>query len=146
MRPDWDEYFMQIAQLVSTRSTCVRRQIGAVIVSLDNRILTTGYNGAPKGHKHCLDVGCLRNELNIPSGTKQEICRAVHAEQNAITQASFHGISICGSIMFTTTFPCSICAKMIINAGVAVVKYKSEYTDPLAQEYLHECDVVTIPM
>jgi dCMP deaminase len=115
-RPSWDEYFMGITELVAQRSTCLRRKVGAVAVR-DKRILTTGYNGAPSDMKHCLELGCLREQRNIPSGQRHELCRALHAEQNVIIQAAYHGLSIAGSTIYSTTLPCVICAKMLINSG-----------------------------
>lgn len=117
-----------MATLVSKRSTCKRRQIGAIIVK-DKQVLSTGYNGAPRGLPHCLDVGCLRDELGIPSGTRHEICRAVHGEQNAIVQCARHGVSTKGGIIYVNVNPCTICAKLIINAGISRVVYKSAYSD-----------------
>lgn len=116
-RPTWDEYFAKIAMLVAERSTCTRHNVGAIIVK-DKRILTTGYNGAPAGTADCLDLGCLRDELGIPSGQRHEICRGVHAEQNAIIQAGLYGISLKDGTVYCTHSPCSICAKMVINAGI----------------------------
>src|SRR5512135_1336683 len=116
-RPGWDEYFMEITRLVARRSTCLRRQVGAVLVK-DKNILATGYNGAPSGIAHCLDVGCLRERMGIPSGERHELCRGLHAEQNAIIQAAFHGVSIRDAVLYCTNLPCIICAKMLINAGV----------------------------
>ncbi|MGL4345354.1 MAG: deoxycytidylate deaminase [Cellulosilyticaceae bacterium] len=139
-RPTWDEYFMDIANLVKTRSTCCRRQVGAVIVK-DKRILSTGYNGAPIGCRHCTDVGCLRQELGIPSGERHELCRAVHAEQNAISQAAHHGISVEGSSIYVTHQPCSMCAKVLINAGVKRIIYQGEYPDKLSLELLSEAGI-----
>lgn len=139
-RPDWDEYFMQIAHVVSRRSTCVRRQIGAVIVK-DKRILTTGYNGAPSGLPHCLELGCLRDEQGIPSGTRHEICRALHAEQNAIVQAALYGVSTRDSTLYCTHQPCSLCAKAAINAGVRRVVYEGDYPDQFALDMLQQAEV-----
>lgn len=139
-RPSWDEYFMDIAELVKTRSTCVRRQVGAIIVK-DKQILTTGYNGAPKGLKHCLDIGCDREKLNIPSGERHELCRAVHAEQNAIAQAACNGVSIKGATLYSTTRPCVLCAKLAINAGIKEIVYKGEYAFDMAMEILKEGNV-----
>jgi dCMP deaminase len=135
MRISNDEYFMGIAQAVAKRSTCRRRQIGAVIVSGGPSpfILATGYNGAPRGMEHCLDKGCLRDEKNIPSGEQQQICRAVHAEQNSIIQAASHGANLDGAIMYCSVYPCIICAKMIINTGIRKVVYSELYTDRLAE-------------
>lgn len=139
-RPSWDEYFMEIAELVKTRSTCRRRQVGAVIVQ-DKQILTTGYNGAPKGLGHCLDMGCDREKLKIPSGQRHELCRAVHAEQNAIAQAAYSGVSIKGATIYSTTRPCVLCAKLIINAGIKKIVYKGEYGFDMAMEILKEGNI-----
>ncbi len=131
---------MDIVELVKERSTCLRRQVGALIVK-DKRILATGYNGAPVGCRHCLDIGCLRDELNVPSGQRHEICRATHAEQNAIAQAAYAGISVKEGIMYVTTQPCILCAKLIINAGIIKVVFKGDYPDKLAMELLKEAGV-----
>jgi len=139
-RPSWDDYFMKIAAEVSTRSTCLRRQVGAVIVK-DKRILATGYNGAPAGLRHCLEVGCLREEMKVPSGEKHELCRGLHAEQNAVIQGALHGVSIAGSKVYSTHKPCSLCAKILINAGVTDIVYASGYADKLADEMLEEAGV-----
>lgn len=136
-RPSWDQYFMEIAHLVAKRSTCLRRQVGAVLVQ-DTHILTTGYNGAPKGIPHCLDVGCRREELGIPSGQNHEICRGIHAEQNAIIQAALHGVSTEGAVIYCTDQPCILCAKMLINAGITRIVYEGDYPDELAVELLKE--------
>ena len=139
-RPSWDTYFMDIAHYCSTRTTCIRRSVGAVIVK-ENRILATGYNGVPTGIQHCLDRGCLREELGIPSGTQHELCRGLHAEQNALIQAAHYGIPIEGSIIYCTAQPCVLCAKMLINAGVTEIIYDAEYPDALAVEMLNEAGV-----
>jgi dCMP deaminase len=139
-RPSWDDYFMEVTRVVATRSTCLRRQVGAVIVK-DKRILTTGYNGAPSGLSHCLDTGCLREKLAIPSGERQELCRGLHAEQNAIIQAGLYGTSLAGSTLYTTLAPCVTCAKMIINAGIRRVIYEQQYRDQLAMEILSDAGV-----
>ena len=140
-RPSWDEYFVSITRQVATRATCLRRKVGAIIVK-DKRILTTGYNGAPMGVKNCLEIGtCLREELGVPSGERQEICRGLHAEQNAILQAALHGVRIKGSNLYSTNQPCATCAKMIINAGIKDVFYMEEYPDSLALELLDESGV-----
>jgi dCMP deaminase len=139
-RPSWDAYFMGITQLVSQRSTCTRRAVGAIIVK-DKRILSTGYNGAPSGIRHCLEVGCLREALNVPSGERHELCRGIHAEQNAIIQAAYHGVSVKEAVLYCTNQPCSICAKMLINAGIRRICYRSGYSDPLSQEMLQEAGV-----
>ncbi|NLM76123.1 MAG: cytidine deaminase [Clostridiaceae bacterium] len=140
MRPSWDDYFMSIVELVKTRSTCLRRQVGALIVK-DKRILASGYNGAPVGCKHCDEVGCLRDKLGIPSGQRHEICRATHAEQNAIAQAAYSGVCIKDSTMYVTTQPCVLCAKLAINAGVSKIVFKGEYPDELAMELFQEAGV-----
>lgn len=139
-RPSWDEYFMRIAELIKTRSTCLRRQVGAVIVK-DKRILATGYNGAPKNLKHCIEIGCLRTQLKIPSGERQELCRASHAEENAIVQCALHGISSKDAIIYATVTPCTHCAKIMINAGIKEIIYKDYYPDKLAQELLEKAGI-----
>jgi len=136
-RPDNDTYFMDMARLISTRSTCVRRQVGAVIVK-DKRVLTTGYNGSPKGTMHCEELGCMRVQQNIPSGTMHELCRGVHAEQNAVIQAAYFGISIDGGTVYTTTYPCSMCSKILINAGIKEVVYDDNYSDELSKKLFEE--------
>lgn len=143
MRSSWDEYFMQIAEIVKTRSTCLRRQVGAVITK-DNRIITTGYNGAPSGIPHCLDIGCLREQMGVPSGERHELCRALHAEQNAIIQAANLGISTQGSTMYVTLQPCSICAKMMINAGVVRLVYQGVYPDEMSLSMLKEAGITLV--
>lgn len=140
MRPCWDEYFMTLVEDVKERSTCLRRQVGALIVK-ENRILATGYNGAPTGCTHCEQSGCLREKLHIPSGQRHELCRALHAEQNAFLQASKYGIAVQGATLYVTTQPCSLCAKMIINAGIAKVVFKGEYPDELSLELLKEAKI-----
>jgi len=140
-RPEWKEYFIDIARLISRRSTCIRRRVGAVLVK-DKRILATGYNGAPTGFAHCEDTGCLREQNNIPSGQRHELCRGLHAEQNAIIQAAFHGISIQGATLFCTTLPCSICFKMLINAGIREIVYEEGYPDDLTDALLKEADLI----
>lgn len=139
-RPSWDEYFLEAAQLVAKRSTCLRRRVGAVVVR-DKRILATGYNGAPSGLKHCVDIGCLRQKLKIPSGQRHELCRALHAEQNALIQASLYGISLQGSVLYATNQPCVICAKMLINAGIKEIVIASGYPDKMAMEFLKEAKI-----
>ena len=141
MRASWPKYFMDIAKLVAQRSTCLRRKVGAIAV-LDRRILATGYNGAPSGVESCMEKGeCLRRKLNIPSGTKQELCFAVHAEQNAIIQAGRCGININGATLYCTHQPCVICAKMIINAGIKRVVYKNGYPDEFSIQLFEEANV-----
>lgn len=139
-RPDIDTYFMKIALLVSERSTCKRHSVGAILVR-DKMILSTGYNGAAKGAKDCLELGCLRDELKIKSGTRQEICRAIHAEQNAIIQAANNGVNIAGSTMYCTHSPCIICAKMIANAGIKEVIVFEQYADSSFNELFQEVGV-----
>ena len=140
-RPTWDEYFMEIADVVAKRSNCVSRKVGAVI-TVDNQIVSTGYNGAPKGLHHCIDAGgCLRKLNKIESGTRQEICRAAHAEQNAIISAAVKGVSVKGGTIYTNTYPCSICTRMIINAEIKKIVYDSDYSDPLAKEMLDESGI-----
>ncbi|NLG12309.1 MAG: cytidine deaminase [Elusimicrobia bacterium] len=139
-RPDWDEYFLKIAELVSSRSTCIRRHVGAVIVK-EKRILATGYNGAPSGISHCADVGCIRETMKVPSGERHELCRGLHAEQNAIIQAAYHGVSIKGSVFYITSHPCSVCAKMIINAGIGEIIIKDGYPDKIAEDLLSEAGI-----
>lgn len=143
-RPSWNEYFMRFAILAATRSTCIRksgRHVGAVIVR-DKQLLSTGYNGAPKGVRHCAETGCLRDQQNVKSGTCHEVCRGTHAEQNAIVQAAYQGTSLRGSTLYTTLTPCSICTKMIINAGIQHVYYLDVYDDPLGLEMMIEAGVV----
>ncbi|MDI9440552.1 MAG: cytidine deaminase [Firmicutes bacterium] len=142
-RPSWDQYFMEIAELVSSRSTCLRRQVGAVLVR-DKHIISTGYNGAPRGVTHCLDMGCLRQQLGIPSGERHEMCRGTHAEQNAIIQAALHGVSTSGATLYCTHQPCILCAKMLINAGVETIVFRGAYPDKLALELFNEAGVELI--
>lgn len=139
-RPSWDEYFMSIAHQVATRSTCIRRQVGAVVVK-EKRILATGYNGAPSGLPHCAEVGCLREQMHVPSGKNHELCRAIHAEQNAVVQAARSGTSIEGSTIYTTTAPCVLCVKILMNAGVKAIVYADSYPDSLAQSFLEESGI-----
>ena len=136
-RPSWDEYFMEITGLVSSRSTCLRRRVGALFVKEKN-ILATGYNGAPSGVPHCPEIGCLRERLGIPSGERHEICRGLHAEQNGIIQAARHGINLSGSTVYITDSPCIICAKMLINVGVRRIVCRRGYPDQLSVEILGE--------
>lgn len=140
-RPDWDTYFMEIAGIVARRSTCVRRNVGAVIVK-DKRILATGYNGAPSGLAHCRDLGCLREARHVASGERHELCRGLHAEQNAIIQAAYHGVSIKGAALYSTHLPCSICVKMIINAGIEQVLHLEGYPDDLAANLISESGII----
>jgi len=147
-RPDIDEYFLKVASVVAERSTCRRHHIGAVAVK-DKHMLATGYNGAPSGLKDCLELGCLRNELNIPSGTRQEICRGIHAEQNVIIQACLHGVSLEGSTIYATHTPCILCAKMLVNAKirryVSFGKYDDDAFIDLFQEAGIELDLKKRP-
>jgi dCMP deaminase len=145
-RPDWDEYFLQLADLVATRSTCLRRQVGAVLVK-NERIISTGYNGAPRGLEHCLDIGCLREEQGIPSGHRYELCRGVHAEQNALINAAYYGISTSEAVIYCTNQPCIICARMIINAGIIRIVHRGNFDDDLAIKFLKEAgiELVLIP-
>ncbi len=140
MRPSWDSYFMDIARAVAGRSTCTRRQVGAVLVR-NRQILTTGYNGAPRGLEHCAERGCLRADLNVPSGERHELCRGLHAEQNAIIQAAFQGVEIKGAEVYCTHQPCRLCAKMLVNAGVEAVHFAGAYPDDLAMEVFHEAGI-----
>jgi dCMP deaminase len=137
VRPSWDAYFVAFAQLAATRASCLRRQVGAVIVK-DHMVLTTGYNGAPRGLAHAEEVGCLRDRLGVPSGQRHELCRGLHAEQNAIIQAARHGISIAGAVLYCTTHPCVICLKMIINAGLEAVYYVEGYADDISVQVIEE--------
>jgi dCMP deaminase len=136
-----DEYFMRVARLVSRRSTCTRRPVGA-IVTKNKRILTTGYNGAPRNLRHCLEVGCLREQMGISSGERHELCRGVHAEQNAIIQGAVFGTTLEGGSIYTTTFPCVMCSKIIINAGLLEIVYAEGYPDDLSKELLDESGIV----
>jgi dCMP deaminase len=145
-RPTWDEYFMEMAELTATRSTCLRRHVGAVIVK-DRHIIATGYNGAPRGIAHCSEIGgCLREEMNIPSGERHELCRALHAEQNAIIQAATLGQSIEDGDIYITNQPCVICAKMIINAGIKRIVVREGYPDELAVKMLDEAGLKVVEL
>ena len=141
-RPSLDEYFLEIAFVVSKRATCLRKNVGAVIVR-DKRILSTGYNGAPSGLKHCLEIGCIREQEKIPSGTRHEKCRAVHAEQNAIIQAAIHGVSIAGATLYCTHQPCILCAKMLINSDIKRVVYAISYPDSDSLNFFRDAGVKT---
>ena len=142
-RPSWDDYFLEIASVIAKRSTCLRRQVGAVIVR-DRQIISTGYNGAPSGIRHCSEVGCLRERLHVPSGERHELCRGLHAEQNAIIQAALHGVSTKGATLYCTNHPCSICAKMLINAGVVRIVVNGKYQDQLSEEMLTEAKIEVV--
>ena len=139
-RPSYDEYFMEMAHVVSKRSTCLRRNVGAILVK-DKHILSTGYNGAPKGFKHCAEVGCIRKKMDISSGERHELCRGLHAEQNAIIQAAVFGTSITSSTLYCTNAPCVVCVKMLINAGVKGIIYSGDYPDKLAKKMLGESNL-----
>ena len=131
---------MEMVDVIKKRSTCLRRQVGAIIVK-DKRIISTGYNGSPMHTKHCEEVGCLREQLKIPSGERHELCRAIHAEQNALVQAAYSGTSVKDAVMYITTQPCSLCAKMLINAGISKVVFRGEYPDEMAMEMLKEAGI-----
>lgn len=140
-RPSWEEYFLELADLVASRSTCLRRQVGAVLVKND-RIISTGYNGAPRGLGHCLELGCLRESMQIPSGQRYELCKGVHAEQNAIINAAYYGVSTQGTVLYCTTQPCIICARMIINAGIVKVVHRGgDFDDQLSVQFLQEAGI-----
>ncbi len=140
-RISWDEYFMSMAELAGKRSTCLRRQVGAVIVK-DNQILSTGYNGAPKGLPNCCDLNeCIRQKMNIPSGERHELCRAVHAENNAITQCAVNGVSCKGGTIYITASPCIMCLKQIINAGIIKIIALEMYPDKMSEEMLKTCNI-----
>ncbi len=143
VRPDWDHYFMEIAQVISKRSTCLRRSVGAVLVK-DKQILATGYNGTPRGIEHCEKVGCLREELKVPSGQMHELCRGIHAEQNAVIQAAVHGVSVNGATLYCTHQPCVVCTKILINAGIEKIVYKNYYPDKLADEMIKAANIEVI--
>ncbi|MDY6932965.1 MAG: cytidine/deoxycytidylate deaminase family protein [Spirochaetota bacterium] len=140
IRPSWDEYFIKIAEDVSSRATCIRRKVGAVIVK-ERRILTTGYNGAPIGISHCTEETCLRKRYNVPSGERHELCRGLHAEQNAIIQAALYGVSIEGATIYATHHPCSICTKMLINSGIKKIVINNHYNDSVAMEMIKEAGI-----
>jgi dCMP deaminase len=139
-RMSWDEYFLRIARLVAERSTCERRKVGAVLVR-DKRILATGYNGAPHGLPHCDEAGCLRTTLGIKPGQRIEICRGIHAEQNAIVQAATFGINVTGARVYCTHQPCITCAKILINSGVREIFVSETYPDRLARKMLRDAGV-----
>lgn len=139
-RPSWDDYFLAITRQVATRSTCMRRQVGAILVR-DKRILATGYNGVPKHIEHCASRGCLREAHGVPSGQRHELCRGLHAEMNALLQAASHGVDISKSTLYTTDFPCSLCTKMLINVDIGGIVAIGDYHDPLAKELLAEAGI-----
>jgi len=140
IRPSWDEYFLELADLVASRSTCLRRHVGAVLVRQE-RIIATGYNGAPRGLGHCLDIGCLREEMDIPSGHRYELCRGVHAEQNAIINAAYYGVSTQDTVIYCTNQPCIICARILINAGITRVVHRGNFDDSLAVKFMQEAGI-----
>ena len=140
-RPDTDEYFLKIASVVAERSTCRRHHVGAV-ATRDKHILSTGYNGAPAGAKDCLELGCLRDAQNIESGTRHEICRAIHAEQNVIIQAALHGVNLEGATIYCTHSPCVLCAKMLVNAKIKRFVTFSSYSDDSFIELFKEAGVM----
>lgn len=140
LRPSWDSYFMEIASAVSKRSTCIRRKVGAILVK-NKRILATGYNGAPSGLSHCVEIGCIRQKNNVPSGERHELCRGVHAEQNLIAQAALHGVSTEGADVYCTHYPCSLCAKMLINIKINRVVVLNNYPDKMASELFREAGI-----
>lgn len=142
-RPSWDIYFLKITEQVAERSTCLRRKIGALLVK-DKRILATGYNGAPVGLRHCSEVGCLRENRQIASGEHHELCRGLHAEQNAIIQAALHGIKIDRATIYTTHQPCVLCAKMLVNAGIEKIVYRDSYPDKLAESIINEAKIESV--
>ncbi|MDG4476402.1 deoxycytidylate deaminase [Thiovibrio frasassiensis] len=144
-RPSWDEYFMSITEMVAQRATCLRRKVGAILVR-DKRIIATGYNGAPAKVSHCLDIGCLREQQGIPSGERHELCRGLHAEQNAIIQAALHGFSVEGATLYCTNMPCAICSKMLINARIEKIYYKEGYADSLSSLLLAEAKVPVVQL
>lgn len=139
-RPSWDEYFMEIAHVVAKRSTCLRRSVGAVIVK-NRQIVATGYNGTPKDLLHCSEVGCLREQLKVPSGKNHELCRGIHAEQNAVVQAAYHGVSVNGGTLYCTHQPCVVCTKILINAGIKRIVYANPYPDKLAEDMMQSSGI-----
>jgi Deoxycytidylate deaminase len=139
-RPNWHQYFIEMAYLIAQRSTCQRRQVGALIV-MNNQIISTGYNGAPKHVLHCSEAGCLRKKLNVPTGERHELCRGVHAEQNAIIQAAINGSSIKQGSLYCTHQPCSICSKLLINSEITNIYIAESYEDKLAKEMLAEAGI-----
>ena len=140
VRVSWPNYFMGITHLVAQRSTCTRRKVGAIAVK-NRRILATGYNGAPRNMKDCLEIGCLRSQLGIPSGERHELCRGLHAEQNVIVQAAVHGVSIEEAEIYCTHQPCLICTKLLINCGIKTVYFAAPYPDPMSEALLREAGI-----
>jgi dCMP deaminase len=145
LRPGWDEYFLRIADVVAGRSTCLRRQVGSLVVK-DRRMLATGYNGAPRGLAHCEEVGCLRDAAGVEHGRGHELCRGLHAEQNAIIQSAMYGVSIDGGTVYSTHQPCVLCTKMLINAGIKAIFYLERYPDELAEKMLDEAGITSRKM
>jgi len=139
-RPSWDEYFMSLARLAATRSTCLRRHVGAVIVK-DRMVLSTGYNDTPRGLRNCGDGGCARCASDAAAGTGLDTCLCLHAEQNAIIQAAYHGVAIAGGAIYCTHQPCLTCAKMVVNAGLVRIVYAAPYPDPVAEQLLQDASV-----
>ena len=139
-RPSWDQYFLEITQLLTKRSTCLRRQVGALIVK-DKRILATGYNGAPTGIEHCATAGCLREKLKVSPGERHELCRGLHAEQNALLQAARYGLLVAGATLYSTHQPCIICTKMLINSGIKEIVVLSGYPDKMSREFLKQAKI-----
>jgi len=139
-RPSWDEYFMSLARLAATRSTCLRRHVGAVIVK-DRMLLSTGYNDTPRGLRNCGDGGCARCASDAAAGTGLDTCLCLHAEQNAIIQAAYHGVAIAGGAIYCTHQPCLTCAKMVVNAGLVRIVYAAPYPDPVAEQLLQDASV-----
>ncbi len=139
-RPSWDDYFLELTRVVAKRSTCLRRHVGAILVK-DDRIIATGYNGAPQGLKHCLEAGCLREEMGVPSGVRYELCRGVHAEQNAIINAARYGVSTMDAILYCTDQPCILCARMLINAGIKKVIHQGDFADNVALQFFEEAGI-----
>lgn len=139
-RPSWDKYFMEIAQVVAKRSTCLRRQVGAIVVK-NKRIISTGYNGTLSGLKHCDKVGCLREKFKIKPAERQELCRGMHAEANALLFAASYGVDMHEAAIYCTHQPCVLCAKMIIQAGIKQVIFIGEYPDDLAMQLFKETKV-----
>lgn len=144
MRPSWDQYFIDITKVVATRSTCLRRKVGAIIVK-DRHIIATGYNGAPSNLPHCQELGCMRSTLQVPSGERHELCRGLHAEQNAVIQAAVHGAGIAGGTLYSTTQPCVLCSKILINAGITRIVFIGPYPDELALTLLNSAGIELVP-
>lgn len=142
-RLPWNQHFMRLAEVIAEQSTCLRRQVGAVAVR-ENYILATGFNGAPRGIPHCEEVGCIRQERGIPSGTQHELCRGAHAEQNVIACAAYNGVSLSGATLYVTHYPCAQCAKILINAGFAIIYYMNDYDDKLAKDLLSRLYVFNV--